>query len=247
MSHEQVTIKTADGNCPAHVFTPAGEGKWPAVIFFMDALAIRPTLFAMGQRLADAGYVVLLPDLFYRYGAYDELDPKAVFASGSVRETLGPLMSTTSNKKAAEDTKAFLAYLDTRKDVASKKVGTTGYCMGGGMALWAAGIYPDRVAAAASFHGGNLANDTDLSPHLMAPKIKGRVYVAGADKDDSYPPAMAERLEKALTDAGVNHRCEIYPEALHGWTMADFPIYNEPAAERHWRELLSLFADTLKA
>jgi len=245
MSHEQVSIKTKDGDCPTHVFTPAGDGPWPAVIFYMDALAIRPTLFDMGQRLADAGYVVLLPDLFYRYGAYDELDPKEVFASGSVREVIGPLMSTTSTLKAAEDTEAFLAYLDSRDDVAGSKVGTTGYCMGGGMSLTAAGAFPDRIAAAASFHGGNMANDTDLSPHLAAAKIKGRVYVSGADKDDSYPPEMAARLEKALSDAGVDHRCEIYPDALHGWTMADFPIYNEAAAERHWKELLALFADTL--
>ena len=103
----------------------------------------------------------------------------------------------------------------------------------------------DRIAAAASFHGGNLATDSDLSPHRLASRIAARVYVAGADHDDSYPPEMAARLDQALSDAGVDHRCEIYPDALHGWTMSDFPVYNEAAAERHWDELVTLFADTL--
>jgi carboxymethylenebutenolidase len=245
MSHEQLAIRTRDGDCPAHVFRPEGQGPWPAVIFFMDGLGIRPTLFEMGQKLADAGYVVLLPDLFYRAGPYAPLDPKQVFASGDVMGAIGHLFRTTNNRLAAEDTEAFLAYLDTRNDVAGNKIGTTGYCMGGAMSLTAAGTYPDRVVVAASFHGGNLATDSEQSPHLLASKMKGRIYVAGADKDNSYPPEMAERLEKALSDAGVDHRCVIYSGALHGWTMADFPVYDEPAASRHWRELLGLFANRL--
>src|SRR5262245_56475957 len=198
MSHEQLSIRTGDGACPAHVFTPAGSGPWPAAIFYMDGLGIRPTLIEMGQRLADAGYVVLLPDLFYRAGPYGPLEPKKIFASGDVRAALGPLLGSTDNRRAGADTKAFLAYLDTRRDVAGRKVGTSGYCMGGGISLTAAGTYPDRIAAAASFHGGNLATDTELSPHLLAPRMKARLYVAGADKDNSYPPDMADRLEKAL-------------------------------------------------
>jgi carboxymethylenebutenolidase len=243
MSHEQASIRTKDGNCPAHVFTPAdkSKNKWPAAIFFMDGLAIRPTLFQMGQRLADAGYVVLLPDLFYRAGPYEPLVPKEVFAGGNPRAALAHLFATTDNKRAAEDTAAFIAYLDTRTDVAGKAIGTTGYCMGGGASLTVAGTFPDRITAAASFHGGNLATDSELSPHLMAPKMKGRIYVAGADKDNSYPPEMAAKLETALSEARVDHRCEIYAEALHGWTMPDFPVYNEAAAERHWRELTALF------
>ncbi|HEY1382249.1 MAG TPA: dienelactone hydrolase family protein [Dongiaceae bacterium] len=245
MSHEQLSIRSRDGNCPAHVFRPEGPGRWPAAIFYMDGLGIRPTLLRMGQRLADGGYVVLLPDLFYRAGPYAPLEPKKVFAAGNVREVLAHLFGSTDNRRAAEDTGAFLAYLDTRADVAGSKVGTTGYCMGGAVSLTAAGTYPDRIAAAASFHGGNLATDSELSPHRLASGMKGRIYVAGADRDNSYPPEMAERLQRALTDAGVEHRCEIYPGALHGWTMADFPVYDEPAAERHWRALLALFSDTL--
>ena len=153
--------------------------------------------------------------------------------------------ASTDNRSAAEDTEAFIGYLDSRADVSGPKLGTTGYCMGGGISLTAAGTYPDRVAAAASFHGGNLATDSELSPHLLAPEMAGRVYVAGADRDDSYPPEMAARLDAALSDAGVDHRCETYIDARHGWTMADFPVYDESAAERHWHELLALFDDVL--
>jgi carboxymethylenebutenolidase len=245
MSQEPISIRTREGECPAYVFTGADGGRHPAVIFFMDGLGIRPTLFEMGQRLADHGYVVLLPDLFYRAGRYEPLDPKEVFASGDARSALAHLFSSTDNLRAGADTEAFLAYLGTRNDVIGTKAGTTGYCMGGAISLTAAGTYPDRVAAAASFHGGNLATDTELSPHLLAPQITGRVYVAGADNDSSYPPEMAARLEQALTDAGVDHRCEIYDGALHGWTMADFPVFNQAAAERHWDELVALFASTL--
>lgn len=245
VSHEEISIRTNDGDCPAHVFTPEGDGPWPAVIFYMDAFAIRPALLAMASRVAEGGHVVLLPDLFYRAGRYEPLDAEAIFASGDVMGAIGPLMGSTDNRRAAQDTAAFLAYLDTRSDVSGTKVGTTGYCMGGGISLTVAGTYPDRIAAAASFHGGALATDSELSPHLLAPSIKARIYVAGADKDDFYPPEMAERLEKALSDAGVDHECEIYPGALHGWTMTDFPIYNEAAAERHWRKLFELFRETL--
>ncbi len=246
MAQEKTSIRTRDGECPTYVFTPGGKGPWPAVIFYMDGLAIRPTLIDMGQRLAHGGYVVLLPDMFYRAGPYEPLVPKEIFAAPDMRAALGHLFGTTDSRKGgAEDTEAFLAYLDTRSDVKGKKVGTTGYCMGGAMSLTAAGTYPDRIAAAASFHGGALATDAPISPHLLAPKIKGRIYVAGADNDNSYPPAMAERLEAALTEAGVDHLCEIYPNALHGWTMEDFPIYNRAAAERHWGALLRLYRETL--
>ena len=245
MSHQEVTIRTQDGECPAQVFTPWGTGPWPAVIFYMDGLGIRPTLAQMAQRLADQGYLVLLPDLFYRAGRYEPMDPAQVFASDNPMSIIGPLFSTTDNKKAAQDTEAFLSYLDNRDDVAGTAVGTTGYCMGGGMSLTAAGTYPGRVAAAASFHGGHLVSDSPESPHRLAEQITARVYVAGADHDDSYTPQDAEELERALTAAGVEHRCEIYPAALHGFTMPDFPIYNEAAAERHWQELEGLLSAQL--
>src|SRR6185312_3574976 len=165
---------------------------------------------------------------------------------GDFRAVVGPMMASTSNVKAAEDTAAFLACLDTRDDVAGKKVGTVGFCMGGGMALTAAGSYPDRVAAAVSFHGGRLATDEPTSPHLVFPKIKAEVYVAGADNDHGYPPEMAARVDAELTKHGVKHKCEIYAGKLHGWMKPDMPVYDAPAAERGWKELYALYARALK-
>ena len=246
MAHEQVSIRTADGVCPVHVLSPEGGGSFAAVIVYMDALGIRPAMVGIAKRLAENGYLTLLPDLFYRSGDYKIPPPKEAFASGDLMTIIGPLMAATGPVAAAKDTGFFLDYLDSRADVMGDKVGTVGFCMGGGMALAAAGTWPDRVAAAASFHGGYLACDKIDSPHLLAPKIKAEVYVAAADRDPSYPPEMAVRMENALTEAGVNHRCELYEGALHGWMQPDFPIYNEDAAERGWRELLALFARNLR-
>lgn len=244
MAQEQVTIPTRDGDCPAHVLTPEGSGPWPAVIIYMDALGIRPALVDMAARLAGHGYVVLLPDIFYRYGAYGPLDPNEVF-KGDFRATIGPMRATTDELKAAEDSGAFIAYLDSRGDVAGP-LGTVGFCMGGGMALAAAGTWPERIAAVASFHGGNLATDAPTSPHLLAPHIRAEVYVAAADNDRTYPPEMAARFEQALRDAGVRFRAETYAGAAHGWMKPDFPVYDEAAAERGWRVMLALFDRNLK-
>jgi carboxymethylenebutenolidase len=131
MAYEQVSIRTHDGDCPAYVFTPSADAEHPAVMFYMDGFGIRPTIFAMAQRLADLGYVVLVPDLFYRTGRYEALDPKKVFASGDVMGAIGYLFASTDTHRAARDTQAFLEYLDGRDDVAGSKAGTTGYCMGG--------------------------------------------------------------------------------------------------------------------
>lgn len=245
MANERVSIRTADGICSTYVVTPAGDGPWPALIVYMDALGMRPALLDVAKRLAENEYLALLPDLFYRSGDYQIPTPNEAFASGDLMKIIGPFMAATGPDKAAEDTGYLLDYLDTRTDVKGRRIGTVGFCMGGGMAIAAAGVWPDRVAAAASFHGGGLASDKPNSPHLLAPKIEAEVYVAGADNDQSYPPEMAVRLEKALTDAGVKHRSEIYEGALHGWMKPDFPIYNEEAAERGWREMLALFARNL--
>ena len=243
MPQEKISIRTADGQCPTYVMTPEGEGPWPAAIFFMDGVAIRPVLVEMAQRLADGGYVVLLPDMFYRAGSYGPFVPKELFA-GDFRAVIGPLMATTGNDKAAEDTGALVAYFETRSDVAGSELGAVGFCMGGGMALAAAGTYPDRFAAVASFHGGNLATNAPTSPHLLAPKLKAEIYIAAAENDASYPPEMAERFEQALAQAGVRYRTETYP-AAHGWMKPDFPVYDHAAAERGWVEMLALFARNL--
>jgi carboxymethylenebutenolidase len=245
MNQQQVSIQTKDGICKAWVLKPDEKGSWPGVVFYMDGFGIRPAMIEMANHIAKQGYVVLLPDLYYRYGAYGPYDPKEIL-KGDFRAIIGPIMASTDNHKAAEDTAAFLSYLDNRDDVAGDKIGTVGFCMGGGMALTAAGYYPDRVAAAVSFHGGNLATDLPVSPHLVVPKIKAEVYVAGADKDHGYPPEMAQRLEDALTKAGIRHKSEIYEGKMHGWMKPDMPVYDAQAAERGWKELFALYARTLR-
>lgn len=239
-------IRASDGECPVDLFTPTGsDGPWPAIIVYMDAGGIRPALVDMAQRLADAGYVVMLPDLFYRYGPYGPFVPKEVFL-GDFRAVLGPLMSTTDNSKAAGDTVALLAYLDTCSEVKGEWVGAVGFCMGGGMAIAAAGTWPERFAAVASFHGGRLATDDPASPHLLAPLLQAELYIAAAQDDASYPPRMAERFEAALDEAGMRYRAETY-QAAHGWMMPDFPVYDHDQAERGWTEMLDLFARTLQS
>lgn len=245
MPVEPITISAPDGDCPAYVFTPEAGGGGPAIIFYMDAGGIRPGLFAMAQRLADAGYVVVLPDLYYRYGPYGPFVPREVF-KGDFRAILGPLVTTTGNARAAQDSAAFLDCLDTRPDVAGTKRGAIGFCMGGGMAIAAAGTWPDRFAAAASFHGGNLATEAADSPHRFAPRLQAELYIAAADKDASYPPAMAERFETALDAARVHYHAETYEGAAHGWMKPDFPVFDAAAAERGSRAALALFERCLK-
>ncbi|MDP9086398.1 MAG: dienelactone hydrolase family protein [Pseudomonadota bacterium] len=245
MSHESLTIRTADGDCPSFCFTSKeGSGPRPVIVVYMDAGGIRSAMMEMAQRLADAGYVVLLPDLFYRYGPYGPFVPREVFA-GDFRTVLGPLMATTDNLKAAVDTEALLEYLNSRDDVAGSKVGAVGFCMGGGMAIAAAGTWPDRFCAVASFHGGRLATDEPTSPHLFAPRLSAEIYVAAAENDSSYPPEMAASFEAALDSAGVRYSAETYP-AAHGWMMPDFPVYDHGEAERGWTELLRFFARSLE-
>jgi carboxymethylenebutenolidase len=245
---EQVTITTNDGDCPSWVFTPGDGGAHPGVILYMDAFGIRPAMFEMAQKIADHGYVVLVPDLFYRKGPYDEMDPTEIFASGKVGEVLGDFLSRTSPALAAEDSVAFIDYLTSRDDVSSPKVGTTGYCMGGRISLTVGGSLPDRVAAVASFHAAGVVGDAPGNATAVVPHIKGKVYVAGADHDAGYTEENQAQLEELLKQAGVEHRIEIYPEALHGFAVPDFPpnIYDEAAAERHWRETFALFDSALK-
>ncbi|MES2280601.1 MAG: dienelactone hydrolase family protein [Pseudomonadota bacterium] len=246
MPTEKLSIQTRDGTCPAHLISPEGEGPWPAVFFFGDAGGIRPAMLDMATQLAVAGYLVLLPDLYYRFGPYGPLVPKEVF-KGDVGAILGPLMATTGTDKVAEDAAAFVAYLDTRKDIEGDKFGAVGFCMGGGLAIAAAAAFPDRFAAVASFHGGNLATDAPGSPHLLVPGLAAEVYIAAADNDASYPPAMAARLEDALSKAGVRYSAETYSGASHGWMVPDFPVHDAEAADRGWQAMLALFGRTLRA
>jgi carboxymethylenebutenolidase len=212
----------------------------------MDGLGIRPAMLEVGEGLATHGYFVLLPDLFYRSGPYEPMDPHSVFTDPEKRKVLMErFFAHATQANIMSDTRAFLDYLSAQADVTPGDIGTTGYCMGGLMSLTAAGTYPDRVVAAASYHGGRLATDAPESPHLLAPKMKARVYVAGAIEDQSFPDEMKARLEGALTEAGVDHRVETYP-AKHGWVLRDTPVYDVACTERHWHSLLALLDAKLK-
>jgi carboxymethylenebutenolidase len=242
MSHTTIELRTDDGLCPAHVFRPEGAGPWPAVLFYMDGIGMRPALHALGERLAGAGYYVLMPDMFYRVGPYTAPDPKALFSDEAVRNAhFAKFRSETFMADAMRDTRAFLAYLDAQPDARATKILTTGYCMGGRLSLMAAGTFGDRIAAAAAFHPGGLVTDTPDSPHLLAQQIRAKVYVAGAMEDQTFPEEHKQRLVAALAAAGVDHVVETYP-ARHGWVPSDTPVHDPAQAERHWSSLLSLFA-----
>ena len=241
-----INIATRDGRCPCHVYRPAGAGPWPAVLVFMDGLGIRPALFELGERLAGHGYFVLLPDLYYRSGPYQPMDARAIFGDPALRKMLADKFRVhTTLSNVMSDAGAFLDALAAQPDVKPGRIGVTGYCMGGSMVLAAAGTYPERIAAAASFHGGGLATDAPDSPHRLAPRIRATVYVAGAIEDPSFPDDMKQRLEEALTNAGVDHTLETYP-ARHGWVFRDTPVYDAAASERHWRALVELLDSALK-
>jgi carboxymethylenebutenolidase len=248
MSRQDVSIPTPDGDARAFAFTPdEGRGPWPAVIMFMDGPAIRPTLFDMAQRLASYGYYVLLPDMFWRVGPYEPVNLKEAFKDDESRRTFfGKFMSSTNPEKSMRDVRAFLDWLSDQPKARADKVGVTGYCMGGGIAFRAAGTYPDRIAAAAAFHPGNLATDAEDSPHLLAPYIKARVLVAGGDEDRSFDDAQKDRLAQALRVAGVKSEVTIYRGARHGYAPPDMPVYDREASERHWREMVALFDSTLR-
>lgn len=244
---DELAIETRDGSCRSYVFQPRGAGPWPAVLVFMDGLGIRPAMLEIGERLATHGYFTLLPDLYYRAGPYEPMDARAVFSDPEQRKRLSEkFFAHISPAKTMSDTQAFLDVLAQRSEVKPGGIGTTGYCMGGLMSLSAAGTYPDRILAAASYHGARLATDAPDSPHLLAPKMKARVYVAGAIEDATFPDDMKARLDVALTQANVAHTIETYP-AKHGWVFRDTPVYDAAASERHWQTMLALFDSTLKA
>ncbi|MCP2196907.1 dienelactone hydrolase family protein [Lentzea flava] len=243
-----VDITTRDGTADAYLTGPAGSGPFPAVLLYMDAFGLRPHLRTMADRLASAGYVVLVPNVFYRAGRApvvelpDYIDPAA---RPELFERIMPLLRSLTPEALMRDAEAYLRFLADSPLVADGPVGITGYCMGAGLALRTAGTFPDRVAAAAGFHGANLATEAGDSPHLLADRITAELYFAHADQDAAMPPEQIERLEKALAEAGVKHRCEVYAGARHGYTQADTAAYDAEAAERHWDALLDLFSRTL--
>ena len=244
MTQRSVEIPTGDGTCPAVLSIPGGDGPWPAVIMFPDAGGMRDTMREMGERLSGLGYVVLVPDFYYRTGPYEPVDMRTAFENEESRTWIMAMMGGYTADMAIRDANAFADYLDSLPETKAGGIGTTGYCMGGRLSLIAAGNLGARIAAAASFHGGGLANaDDPNSPHHKASAVKASVYVGGAIEDQSFTDEQRERLDHALTNAGVPHTIETYP-AHHGFAVPDNASYDQAAAERHWSATELFFAST---
>lgn len=238
-------IETADGICPAALSIPAGDGPWPAVIMFPDAGGMRDTMRQMGERLSQLVYVVLVPDAYYRNGPYDPFDMRSAFSTQESREKIMSMVQGYTADMAARDACAFADYLDSLAEKKPGGVGTSGYCMGGRLSLLAAANLGERVAAAASFHGGNLAKADDPdSPHHKAARIKSSVYVAGAIEDQSFPDEQKQLLESSLAKADVVNTIETY-QAHHGFAVPDNGSYDIDAAEHHWKATEQFFGSVL--
>ncbi len=244
-----VTIKMPDGTCDAAFIHPP-SGSHPGVLIWADAFGLRPAMRDIGKRIAAEGYSVLVPNPFYRVAKAPVFDNPSSFDYQNQADMakLKPLMASVNAPGAAEkDAVAYIAFLDAQSQInKAKKIGTQGYCMGGPLVVKTAAAVPDRIGAGASFHGGGLVTDKPDSPHLLAPKIKARMYFAIASNDDQRQPDAKDKLREAFAAAKVPAEIEVYP-ARHGWCVPDMPtengapIYSRPEAERAWSKLVALY------
>lgn len=251
---KDVDIKTADGVCDAAFFHPAA-GRHPGVLIWTDIFGLRPAFRAMGKRLAAQGYAVLVPNPFYRTARAPIITDASTFNFDNPAERAKAQQWTASIKPAGtieRDADAHVAFLDGQPEVdRARKLGTQGYCMGGPLVFKTAARIPDRIGAAATFHGGGLVTDQPDSPHLLAPHIKAHMYLAVAASDDAKQPDAKDKLRAAFAAAHVHARVEVYAGTIHGWCVPDMPqhdgkpIYNKPDAERAWGKLLGLYHEVL--
>ncbi len=245
VTQSYVTIKTPDGDADAYFVHPS-DGKHPAVLIWPDILGLRPAFEMMGKRLAESGYAVLVVNPYYRTQKAPVVGVGASYDDPDTRTTVQALAKTLSPETNVIDAKAFVAFLDKQKAVdTSKKIGTTGYCMGGPIVMRTAAAIPERIGAAASFHGGGLATDADNSPHLLIPKMKARFLIAVAENDDQRDPKAKDTLASSFAEAGLKAEIEVYNGALHGWCPPDSRVYNEVQAERAWKRLLVTLEEAL--
>ena len=244
-----VAVKTPDGTCDAAFFHP-DHGSYPGVLIWPDSLGLRPSLRELGSRMATEGYSVLVPNHLYRTAKapvfkkpFDPVNDPV--DKGEYRRHLAPFVAPGA---ADRDAVAYIEFLDAQAQVSkAKKIGTHGYCLGGPYVLKTAALLPDRIGAGASFHGGLLATDKPDSPHLLAPKIKARLYFAIASDDDAREPEVKDRLIHAFTAANVRAEIEVFANARHGWCVPDHKpaADNKADAERAWRRLLALYREAL--
>jgi carboxymethylenebutenolidase len=241
-----VTIKTPDGVADAALFHPAGNGPWPGVLLWPDIISLRPVFRDMGRRLASAGYVVLVPNLYYRVRKAPVVEGAFNFANPDDRAKLTPLQASITPEGIDRDAAAYVAFLDAQGTVdKGRKLGVQGYCFGGPMAFRTAAVAPDRIGAVATFHGARLVTTDATSPHLLIPKTKAEYLVEIADNDDKQDPSVKDTLKSAFAAAGRPAQVEVFAGANHGWTVRDAQVYNEPAAEKAWSNLLALYKKVL--
>lgn len=240
VAERDVVIETPDGKCDAFFVTPA-EGKHAAVLIWPDIFGLRPAFRQMGKRLAESGYSVLVVNPFYRT---KKAPTAADGASTPIRDVI-PLARSLNAKTQTTDARAFVSWLDKQAQVdAGKKVGTTGYCMGGPIVMRTAAAVPNRVGAAGTFHGGGLVTDRPDSPHLLIPRMKAQFLIAIAENDDKRDPEAKGTLKQSFAKAKLPAEIEVYP-AGHGWCPPDTRVHNREQAEKAWARMLVLFRKAL--
>jgi carboxymethylenebutenolidase len=248
MSNQMIEITTADGVAEAYVTSP-GDGEYPAVLFYVDAIGLRPRTKEMADRIAGWGYTVLAPNVFYRDGTAEKSAPTEDLRVAGNREKFfeGAMkrVGAHTSDQAKVDLEAYVVALQDLPSAGAGDIGVTGYCMGGRLALQAATRRPDVIAAVGAFHAGGLATDADTSPHRQVGTARAELLFGHADQDRSNPAEAIATLEAALDEAGLTYTSEVFEGAAHGYTMADTSTYDEAATERHFRELEALFARNL--
>ena len=245
VTESDVTVKTPDGVADCYFVHPA-SGAAAGVVIWPDILGLRPAFRQMGKRLAESGYAVLVVNPFYRQKKAPIVAPGASFNDPAVRNAVMPLAQALNATTHVTDAKAFVAWLDSQPAVAkNRKIGTMGYCMGGPITMRTAAAVPERVGAAASFHGGGLVTDQPNSPHLLVPTMKAQYLFAIAENDDMREPNAKTVLKDAFDKARLSAEIEVYAGAAHGWCPPDSAVYNEPQAEKAWSRLLVLFGKAL--
>lgn len=243
---KDVDVTTPSGTADSALFYPEGKGPWPAVLIWTDIMGLRPAFREMGRRLAAQGYVVLVPNPFYRNHKAPVVDSTFDFSKPEDRAKVMPMAAALTADANTSDAKAFITYLDTLPQTDRKrKAGVQGYCMGGPITFRSVAAAPTRFGAAATFHGGGLVTDKPDSPHLLIPRMKATVYCALADNDDKREPAAKDTLKAAFAAAKVPATVEVYTGDNHGWTVKGGATYNEAGAEKAWSELTALYKKAL--
>ncbi len=239
----EVTMQNGVSDC---YFVHPASGAHAAVLMWPDIKGLRPAFRAMGMRMAQAGYSVLVVNPFYRDAKAPVVGPDASFQDPDTRSFLFGMARKLTQEASMSDARDYIAFLDAQSSVdTGRKVGTCGYCMGGPLIMRTAGAVPERVGAAASFHGGGLVRDSEDSPHLLIPQSPAHVLHAIAENDHERSPDVKPALEQAYADAGIPAEIEVYEGTLHGWCPPDSTVYNEAQAEKAWSRMLALYDGAL--